>query len=132
MSKTYTTTIDPGDERTRARYLGITIPLDTRLPNSSEPPPVPTLDILEQQVIRKKDGSEAILRDLGSISVAVDLNETFDKLNPVTDEPTGQTASAAEVFALVYAYIRKKQNASITLPSSPFSPLYSSPQKDRP
>ena len=109
--KTYAPTIDPGDERTRARYLGITIPLDTRPPGSEDPAPQPTIEILEQQVIRKKDGSECVLENLMGFNETVDMTEEFDILDPTTDAPIGATANVAQAFALVYSYTRKKQNA---------------------
>ena len=115
--KTYTPTTNPGDERTRARYLGITIPLDTRLPDSEDTAPSATIEILEQQVIRKKDGSESVLENLMGFNEIVDMSEEFEVINPVTDEPIGTTANVAQAFALIYSYVRKKQNARIIVPT---------------
>lgn len=111
--KTYSPTIDPGDERTRARYLGITTPLDTRPPGSTDPAPAPRLEVLEQQVIRKKDNSEAVLQDLGSFSVTIDqaaMATEYPEVDPTTDVPTGRMLRLAETFVAVHSFIRYHQN----------------------
>ena len=117
----YVPTLNPGDERTRARYLGITTPLDTRLPDSEDPAPCPSINVLEQTVIRKKDGSEAILENLMGFNVTIDADNMaseYPEVNPITDEPTGRMLSVAETFMAVYSFIRHRQ----TLNESPALP----------
>jgi hypothetical protein len=98
MSSIYDPTVNPGDERRRVRYIGIRTPLGA----------VPIVDVLEQQVIRGKDG-EKVLDDLAGFSTQFDAEEVFDVLSPDDDSLTGQTATGAEAFALVYSYIRAQQ-----------------------
>jgi hypothetical protein len=101
---TYAPTVTPGDQRRRTRYIGIRVPHDG----------VPTVEILEQEVIRAKAG-ERVLEDLNGFGVAMDEKEmaaSFQVRDPITDaEIPGATATGAQVFALIYSWVRAKQLA---------------------
>ena len=100
----YAPTPNPGDQRRRTRYLGI------RIPHNAPP----TVEILEQEIIRAKDG-ERILEDLNGFSVVMtegELAADFPIRDPETDaEIPGQTATGAQAFALIYSWVRAKQLA---------------------
>ena len=98
---TYAPTVNPGDTRTRTRYFG------ARLPHDGQP----EIEILEQEIIRTAAG-ERVLDNLGQVPVgAFDPNESYEIRNPLTDEPTGQTATVAQAYALIYSWVRSKQTA---------------------
>lgn len=98
----YSPTVTPGDERRRTRYLGI------RIPHNG----VPTVEVLEQDVIRTKAGIEEIIRDLGGFNRTVDaaaLAESFPVRNPADDSLTGGSVTTAQTMALIYSWVRAQQ-----------------------
>lgn len=101
MPPTYAPTAAPGEQRRRCRYLGIRLPL-------GQPPQI---EILEQEVVRTRDG-ERVLEDLGNVPVgAFDPAEEFEVRNLDTDQPVGQTATVGQAMALLYGWVRKQQLA---------------------
>lgn len=64
---------------------------------------VPTVTCLEEQVL-SVDGVEQ-RRDVGSLAFRFDPAAEFPVLDPETGEPTGQTATGALVYALIYGYV---------------------------
>lgn len=105
---TYAPTVNPGDTRRRARYVGIWIPLSQQA----------AVEVLEQDVVRLPAG-EVVLRDLGPIAGigVIDLIDpaalgaTFPVVDPATDQPTGQTATVAQAFQLIHSWVRAQQAA---------------------
>jgi hypothetical protein len=97
---TYAPTANPGDERTRCRFFGAVLPHNG----------LPQIQVIEESVIRRADGTEKPIADLGNLRVGVfDPAETFALRDPTTDALTGQTASVSEAFALIYSWVRHKQ-----------------------
>ncbi len=112
MTRTYAPTINPGDTRTRCRYLGVWNPLNA----------APRIDILEQEVVRLADG-ETVLRDTNGLSAGLD-GSAFTLRDPATDAPLAPEACAAIAAAiasgtatdgmamvLVYSWTRYQQEA---------------------
>jgi hypothetical protein len=102
----YAPTTAAGQFRRRCRYLGIRVPLDS----------APAVEILEQDVVRLLDATtgqingEVVLRDLGTCqSGAFDPSESFEVRDPTTDATTGDTATVAQAFQLIYSWVRHKQ-----------------------
>ncbi len=104
---TYAPTVDPGDTRRRSRYIGIRIPHDG----------APTVEVLEQDMIRLKDGAEKVLQDLGAVAGipaldAAALAVQFPARDPVTDEIIPAAfVTPGDAFAAVYAVVRGWQLA---------------------
>lgn len=63
----------------------------------------PFVVCVEQEVLAL-EGSE-IVRDIGNLNFGFDPNATFELINPLTNEPTGQLADGKTVYALVYSYV---------------------------
>lgn len=107
MSTKYDPTVNPGDTRLRSRYIGIRVP-----PNA-----YPTVEVLEQTVIRTKDGVEKILEDLGAVAGIPVLDSAalavqYPARNPVTDEIIpGKFTTPGDAFAAVYDVVRGWQLA---------------------
>jgi hypothetical protein len=108
MPNKYSPTINPGDTRTRCRYLGFRIPHDG---------PV-SCEALEQEIIRTKDG-ERVLADLGPVAGIQPLDLTdpatlaavVPVIDPATNEPTGETTTVGAVFVGLFSYIHGAQLA---------------------
>lgn len=64
---------------------------------------VPTVTCMEEQVL-SVDGVEQ-RRDVGVLAFRFDPAAVFPVLDPETGEPTGHTATGAEVYALIYGYV---------------------------
>lgn len=94
----YAPTQNPGDTRTRCRYLGIWNPLNA----------APHIDVLEQEVVRLADG-EVVLKDANGFSAGLD-GDAFPLLDPRTDEPLGGEATAEQVMMMVYSWTRYQQH----------------------
>jgi hypothetical protein len=94
----YDPTINPGDERTRTRYVGIRTELGQ----------VPLVSILRQQVIKRSDGTEKKLEDLDGPTVAFDPNEMVDMRNPETNEPLGFQVPAGEIMVGVHSWVMQQ------------------------
>jgi hypothetical protein len=109
MTDKYAPTINPGDTRTRCRYLGFRIPLGA---------PV-TCEALEQEVIRPIKGGERVLEDLGAVAgiPALDLADPatlatiVPVIDPATNEPTGESTTVGAVFVGLFSYIHGRQLA---------------------
>jgi len=107
MPTPYEPTHSPGDTRLRSRYIGIRVP-----PNA-----YPTVEVLEQTVIRTKDGVEKILEDLGAVTGIPTLDPAalavqYPARDPATDQIIdGKFVSAGDAFACVYAVVRGWQLA---------------------
>lgn len=107
MPTSYAPTATPGDTRRRSRYIGIRIPHDA----------APTVEVLEQDVIKLKDGTEKVLQDLGPVAgipliAGLAIAETFPARNPITDEIIpDKFVTAGDAFAVVYAVVRGWQLA---------------------
>lgn len=101
----YAPTVNPGDTRLRTRYVGIRVPYNAP----------PTVEALEQVVIKLKDGNEKVLEDLGAITGIPALDQTamlrvVALRDPVTDEVVdGQTIRIYEAFQAIYSVIRQWQ-----------------------
>ena len=106
----YAPTKNPGDTRTRCRYVGIRNVLNA----------APNIEVLEQEVVRLVDG-EAVLRDLDGVNAAI-TGAAFALLDPRTDEPIDGQVKAAIAGALesgfaddettmmlVYSWVRYQQ-----------------------
>jgi len=63
----------------------------------------PSVICVEQEVIALEAGE--VVRDVGNLHFPFDPSAEFPILNPVTNEPTGATATGAQVYALVYGYV---------------------------
>ncbi len=113
MTRTYAPTTNPGDTRTRCRYLGIWNPLNA----------APSIDILEQEVVRLADG-ETVLRDTNGITGVRLDGSAFTLRDPATDAPLAPeacaaiaaaiaagTATDAMAMVLVYSWTRYQQEA---------------------
>jgi hypothetical protein len=108
MTDKYAPTINPGDTRTRCRYLGF------RIPHNG---PV-SCEALEQEIVRTKDG-ERILADLGAVTgiPALDLADPatlatiVPVIDPATNEPTGESTTVGAVFVGLFSYIHGRQLA---------------------
>jgi len=101
MPRTYAPTTQPGETRTRTRYIGIRTPHDAP----------PQIESLEQEVIRTATG-ERVLADLGNVPTgAFDVTESFPVRDPSTDAETGDTATVGQALALIYSWVRAKQLA---------------------
>ena len=97
---THAPTINPGDERRRCRYFG------AQIPNGA----APIIQVVEESVIRRADGTEKSIADLGNLPTgAFDPAETFAIRDPETDILTGDSASVGQAFALIYSWVRHKQ-----------------------
>jgi hypothetical protein len=110
MQNTYAPTVNPGDTRTRCYRLRI------NNPNGSLPDAI----IYEEDVVRLSDG-ERHLSGRGAFTVAVDMQEQVELLNPLTDQPLGVSMSAGEIQAAIYSWVRlqqKKRDAAY-LPPTP-------------
>lgn len=111
---TYAPTVSPGDVRRRTRFIGIWVPLDERTPEdiaAGVAAPAPLIQVLEQDVIRTKDGSEKVLADLGTLPhTGFQPDRVFPVRDLVTDEPTGETATMLDVMALVQSWVRDAQD----------------------
>lgn len=100
MSK-YDPTTNPGDMRTRARYVGI------RTPNGA----TPSVEVLEEQ-IALAGGQELTVGQAGGIRVAIDETElarVIELRNPLDDSLTGHSLTVAEIHAGVYSFVRAHQ-----------------------
>ena len=64
---------------------------------------VPYIICSEEQVV-STDGVEQ-RRDVGSMGFRFDPFVEFPILDPSTNQPTGQTATGAQVYALIYSYV---------------------------
>jgi hypothetical protein len=95
----YAPTQNPGDTRTRARYIGIWNPLVGQ----------PTIDILEQQVVRLADGERVLADTPGITGIPFDPAEVVELRHPETDEMLGQTTTAGAIMAGVYSWCRGRQ-----------------------
>ncbi len=108
----YAISNNPGSVRRRTRYIGIRIPLDIRTDQEKidgVSPQPPSIDILEQDVVRIAN-CEKVIQDLSQIpNTTFDPNEVFDVRNPNTDELLGTTATVGEAMTLIYSWVRKKQ-----------------------
>lgn len=99
---TYAPTVNPGDTRRRSRYIGIRIPHNA----------APTVEVLEQDMVRLASGSEKVLEDLGAVAgipvlTPEALAVQYPARNPVTDEIIpDQFVTAGDAFAVVYAVVR--------------------------
>jgi hypothetical protein len=101
MTRTYAPSTNPGDTRTRTRYIGIRTPHDAP----------PQIEILEQEVVRTAAG-ERVLADLGNVAVcAFDVTESFAVRDPSTDAEIGDTATVGDALVLIYSWVRAKQLA---------------------
>jgi hypothetical protein len=99
MTITYAPTINPGDTRRRTRFIGIRTPLSG----------VPSVEVLEQDVVRLTDG-ERVLADLGHLPVqAFDPAQTFELRDPETDALLGSQATVGQTMALIYSWVRDQQ-----------------------
>jgi hypothetical protein len=102
-NRNYSPTVNPGDKRTRTRYIGIWIPN-----NGTN-----TLDVLEQEVIKTSDGSEEIIKDLNGLSIKLDNDALFTQYmlrNPIDDSIiSGQTVTPALAQQIIYSVIRGMQ-----------------------
>jgi hypothetical protein len=97
---TYAPTVNPGDERTRCRYFGAVLPHNG----------LPLIQVIEESVIRRADGTEKSIADLGNLRVGVfDPAETFALRDPTTDALTGGISSVSQAFCLIYSWVRHKQ-----------------------
>ena len=97
---TYSPTINPGDERTRCRYFG------AQLPNGA----APSIQVIEEQVVRRLNGTESHIADLGNLATGTfDPEEMLALRDPETDALTGDSASVGQAFALIYSWVRHKQ-----------------------
>ena len=110
----YSPITNPGEVHRRTRYIGIRTPLDRRTDAekaNGAPAPMPLIEVLEQDAVRLLEREE-VLADLGSLPVSA-FNQTnnFPIRDPVTDEPTGQTATEGEAMALIYSWVRAQQLA---------------------
>lgn len=63
----------------------------------------PSVMCVEQEVISL--GDDEVVRDIGNLSFPFNPAEEFDILDPSTNMSTGQTASGAMVYALVYSFV---------------------------
>ena len=66
-------------------------------------PGTPTVHCIEDEVIATSYGES--IRQADTLAFNFNPDETFDLLNPLTNQPTGVTASGAEVYALVFSYV---------------------------
>lgn len=57
----------------------------------------------EEQVV--STGGVEQRRDVGSMGFRFDPSVEFPILDPSTNQPTGQTATGAQVYALIYGYV---------------------------
>lgn len=129
MPHAYTTT-NPGDVRFRTRYIGIWVPGDERpfAEQAANPAgaPLPTIQVLEQTFVRLAD-RERKLEDLGDLAgTTFDPAEVFPLRDLATDaEIPGQTATAGQAMAILYAWVRHKQtlrDAAEDAPPAPITP----------
>ncbi len=115
MTIQYTTT-KPGEVRRRTRYIGIWTPPDLRAfaEQAANPTcaPKPTVQVLEQDLVRLAD-REGMPQDLGDLpGCQFNLANSFPLRDPQTDAIIpGQTATDAQVMALIYSWVRSKQDA---------------------
>jgi hypothetical protein len=98
MTSLYDQTVNPGDDRMRTRYVGI----------STELGQIPLVSILRQRVILGKDGKEKKLEDLDGPNVSFDKNEMVDLRNPETNELIGIQVSAGEIMAGVHSWVMQQ------------------------
>lgn len=63
----------------------------------------PSVTCLEEQVV-SVDGVEQ-RRDVGALAFRFDPAAVFPVLDPETGESTGDTATGAQVYALIYGYV---------------------------
>lgn len=63
----------------------------------------PSVTCLEEQVV-SVDGVEQ-RQDVGVLAFRFDPAAVFPVLDPETGEPTGDTATGAQVYALIYGYV---------------------------
>lgn len=64
---------------------------------------LPQIACVEQEVVTLPAGFFA--RDVGTMIFPFDPNEEFDILDPTTNQLSGQTGTAAQVYALVYSLV---------------------------
>jgi hypothetical protein len=114
MQNTYAPTQHPGDTRTRCYRLRI------NNPNGGLPDAI----IHEEDVVRLSDG-ERHLADRGAFTIAIDMQEQVELLNPLTDQPLGVSMSAGEIQAAIYSWVRlqqKKRDTASSLPTPAQNP----------
>jgi hypothetical protein len=98
MLSKYAPTKNPGDERTRTRYVGITTELYQ----------IPQIAILRQQVILQKTGKEKKLEDLDGPTVPFDDKEIIELRNPETNELIGVQKPAGEIMVGVHSWVMQQ------------------------
>ena len=98
MTSPYNQTVNPGDDRMRTRYVGI----------STELGQIPMVSILRQRVILCKDGKEKKLEDLDGPYVSFNPTENVDMRNPETNELLGVQVSAGEIMAGVHSWVMQQ------------------------
>lgn len=108
MPRSYAPTVAPGDTRWRSHYQG----------HRTENGKPAQIEVLEQEVILRKDGTEVPTNAPGStdsLHVSLDLTDPavlaseFPELNPATNEPTGRTLTVGAAFAGYFSYIHHQQ-----------------------
>ena len=80
----------------------------------------PSVMCVEEKVIALEHGE--ILLDSGNLSFPFNPDEVFTIINPITNEPTDQMASGAQVYALVYSYVMNeaaKRDAAVVVVVEP-------------
>jgi hypothetical protein len=63
----------------------------------------PEVTCQEQEVM--VFGAQTVVREVGGLDFKFDPAAEFPLLDPVTNEPTGETVTGAQVHALVYSYV---------------------------
>lgn len=64
---------------------------------------IPTVTCAEEQVLSA--GGVEHRQDVGAMAFRFDPAAVFPVLDPETGEPTGQIATGAQVYALIYSYV---------------------------
>jgi hypothetical protein len=86
----------------RVRYIGIRNP----------PGGLPTVEVLEADAVILNGRKIHLNEGVGGIHVAMDaaaLDASFPLLNPVTDEPLGESVTGAQLFVFIYSWARAQQ-----------------------
>eukprot|EP00919_Chromeraceae_sp_WS-2016_P068699 GHVR01162614.1.p3 GENE.GHVR01162614.1~~GHVR01162614.1.p3 ORF type:complete len:122 (-),score=24.03 GHVR01162614.1:1943-2308(-) len=112
--KNYGPTSLPGDTRDRVWHTVIDTPMDERTDaqkSDGVAAPVPQTIYFEESGVKLGDHEKVLEKSHSENRIPFDPSVVIPLRHPVTDELTGETATAGEAMALIYSYIRMDQEA---------------------
>ena len=77
--------------------------------------------VIEAKEVKRTelDSGTVVETDAGTVSFVFDPAYEFPVLNPVTREPTGETASGITVYSLIQSYLLAKVSEPVEQPENP-------------